>query len=133
MAYATVEDLAARWRPLSGAEATRAAVLLDDAAVRIDAAKKPSTPPADLEIRKIISCEMVKRAMFANPNQPPATQTQQTAGPFQQGITYANPTGDLYLTKAEKSLLGASRQTASTVSMLQDRPVAECPPFWDEL
>lgn len=119
MAYASIEDLAARWRPLSGAEATRATVLLDDAAVRIDAAKKPSTPPADLEVRKIISCDMVKRAMMTDPNLPPASQTQQTAGPFQQGITYANPAGDMYLTKAEQTMLGARRQTASSVWMGQ--------------
>lgn len=121
MAYATVADLEARWRPLTPPEKNRADVLLDDAAIRIDAAKPPANPPtaADAGIRKIISCDMVKRAMQTDPNLPAATQTQQSAGPFQQGITYANPTGALYLTKAENVLLGARRQTASTVWMGQ--------------
>jgi len=119
MAYATVEDLAARWRPLSAAEATRATVLLDDAAVRIDAAKKPADPITDAEVRKIVSCEMVKRAMLTPVNQPAATQTQQTAGIFQQGITYANPGGELYMTKEDRRLLGLRRQAAGSVWMGQ--------------
>lgn len=127
MAYATVDDLVVRWRPLTIPERARAATLLEDAAVRIDAVKPLPDPPSDIEARKIVSCEMVKRAMLTPVDLPAATQTQQTAGIFQQGITYANPAGDLYLTKADRSLLGISRMRASTVSGILPRP----PHCWD--
>ncbi len=119
MAYATVPDLADRWRPLSADEAARATTLLADAAARIDAAKPPADPATDLQVRKIISCDMVKRAMLAPVDQPAATQAQQSAGIFSAGITYANPTGDLYLTKGDRALLGLTRQRAGSVWMGQ--------------
>lgn len=118
MVYATIDDLAARWRPLNpGEEETRAGVLLEDAAVRIDAAKPPASPAIDLPARLIVSCEMVKRALLTNPDQPAAVSTTQSAGPWSSGITYANPTGDLYLSKADRSLLGISRQRAGSVDL----------------
>ena len=63
-AYATVADLASRWRPLSTLESDMASVLLDDAAdiinQRVDASQ---SAPALL---KIVSCNMVRRAMEAH-------------------------------------------------------------------
>ena len=75
MAYATVSDLEARWRTLSESEAARAAVLLDDAAVKIDEAGY--IDPNDsrkVSLAKIISCDMVKRAMNAPLDQPALSQ-----------------------------------------------------------
>ncbi len=122
MAYASIQDLAARWRLLSAAETTRATVLLDDAAVRIDAAKPPADPPTDAEVRKIVSCEMVKRAMLSNASAGITQQSQNSGGLFSQQVTYANPTGDMYLTREDKKLLGVRRQTASSVWMGQVEP-----------
>lgn len=121
MAYATVADLESRWRTLSSDEKTRAAVLIDDAAVRLDAMCAPSEPITGQEAaaRKIVSCEMVKRAM-ATPggiDNIGVTQFSETTGPFTDQRTFANPTGDLYLTKADKALLGCGRQVAFTVPM----------------
>lgn len=122
MAYATVEELEARWRTLTTAEKARAGTLLDDAAVRLDVTCAPSDPVTDQEAaaRKIVSCEMVKRAM-ASPggiDNVGVTQYSETTGPFTDQRTFANPTGDLYLTKADKALLGCGRQVAFTVSMI---------------
>lgn len=116
MAYATVDDLAARWRPLTADEEVRATELLEDAAVRVDAAKAPANPITDSGVRKIISCDMVKRAMISGVG---ITQQSQNSNGFSQAVTYANPTGDMYLTKEDKRLLGLRRQTASTVWMGQ--------------
>lgn len=58
MAYATVEDLEMRWRMLAPSERTRAAVLLDDAAVLLDGYDE-----AEFEVLRIVSCNMVRRAM----------------------------------------------------------------------
>jgi hypothetical protein len=135
--FATTDDLEQRWRPLDSDEETRAAVLLGDAAVRIRVAcpgidaKIAATPPAmpelDPDVPKIISCEMVKRAMLSPVDQPPMSQTQETVGPFSRGGTYVNPTGDLYLTKAEKQMLGCGGQQAFTVPMRSESATAHAP------
>lgn len=119
MQYATVTDLEARWRPLSTAEKDRASVLLEDAATRIDAAAPLGDDPAPIELsmREMISCEMVKRAMASGTGQA-VTQESQTAGPFNAQWTFSNPTGDLYLLRAERQLLGVVVQRAGNVSLL---------------
>lgn len=119
MAYAQTTDLEARWRPLTTEEVTRATTLLLDAAIRIDATCPPPAEPTEAELRArlIVSCDMVKRAMASGLG-PAVTQESQTRGPFTGQRTYANPTGDLYLTKADKKLLGCSVQRAGNVSLL---------------
>lgn len=122
MVYATVDDLEARWRTLSAEERDRATVLLGDAGVRLDALCPPSDPPTDGEVaaRLIVSCEMVKRAMAsttAGLAGVGVTSIQQGAGPYQETLQFANPTGDLYLTKADRRLLGCGSQAAFTVPM----------------
>lgn len=119
MPYATVEDLELRWRTLDDAEKRRAGILLEDAAVRIDAACPPPNPLLDAgrRARVVVSCDMVKRAMQTGAD-PGVEQTSQTAGPFGIQLKYANPAGDLYLTRADLRLLGALHQRAGNVSLL---------------
>jgi len=103
MAYATVADLEARWRDLAESERAVASALLDDAAALIDSYGTPSSAQAALAV----SCSMVRRAM--NPMTAEfygVSQASMTAGSYQQQMTYANPSGDLYLTKQEKRELG---------------------------
>jgi hypothetical protein len=121
-AYASVEDLQARWRPLSsGDEKARAEQKLKDASlvvadecrrsgVNLDAADEMTKDALSLTV-----CEMVKRAMMSPVDQAPITQGGVTVGPFSQSLTYANPTGDLYLTSAERRRLGIGRQSAGFV------------------
>lgn len=126
MRYATVEELVARWRTLSEEESARAGVLLEDAAVRLDAVRPPSVPPTEQELaaRRIVSCEMVKRAMASGSGGGVGvTSVQQGAGPYQETVQFANPTGDLYLTKADRRLLGWDSQEAFTVPMGPRLPV----------
>lgn len=120
--YATPQDLESRWRPLLPDELERAAVLLGDAATRIRAAApdvdvRIASQELDADIPLLVSVEMVRRAMLAPVDQAPAGQVQQTAGPFSQSVSYTNPTGDLYLTKAERQMLGAGGQAAFTVPL----------------
>lgn len=136
-AFATTEELAARWRPLSTSEKATAAVLLGDASAMIRAecpgidARLVPVPPAtepelDPAIPRMVVCAVVKRAMLASAasDGAPVTAVQQTAGPFSQSLTMANPTGDLYLTKAEKRMLGCGAQTAFTVDTTPPRPAS---------
>ena len=107
MAYATYEDVEARWRPLSSDEQSRATVLLGDAASILDSlVKVDEDDDAQAELLKVVSCDMVIRAMAAAADTFGVTQSSMTAGPYTQSWSYANPSGDLYLTKLEKRLLG---------------------------
>ena len=69
MAYATLDDLQKRWRPLNPSESERAIMLLDDAAVLIQAEFKRDEKEIDVDDEllssalKIVSCSIVKRMM----------------------------------------------------------------------
>ena len=117
MPYATVPDLEARWRPLTSVEQTRATALLDDASALVDDLAPAGGPSASEATLKAVVCAMVKRAMNRPAELDGVTQSQQTSGPFSQGVTYDNPTGDLYLTKQEKVRLGFKKQRAGSVDM----------------
>ena len=109
MAYATYEDVEARWRPLSTDEQERCSTLLDDAAAILDSiVKVDESDDAQAELLKVVSCNMVIRAMSAAADTFGVTQSSMTAGPYTQSWSYSNPSGDMYLTKTEKHLLGIS-------------------------
>lgn len=108
MAFATVSDIEARWRDLTVSEEARAAVLLDDAAAMLS--KLVDVDPADTEqaaLLKAVNCDMVIRNMSQTSSDLyGVSQSSMTAGPYTQAMSYANPSGDMYLTKLEKRLLG---------------------------
>lgn len=61
------------------------------------------------ELLKMVCCDMVIRAMSATAADAfGVSQTSMTAGPYTQSFSYSNPSGDMYLTKLEKRLLGIS-------------------------
>lgn len=74
----------------------------------LDALADVDTSDADvLELLKHVSCSMVIRAMSASEYDAfGVSQTSMTAGQYSQSWSYSNPSGDLYLTKLEKRLLG---------------------------
>ncbi len=109
--FATAEDLAERWRPLSDAEKPRADALLSDASYAL-AALMPEgwegDPSVTADLLRMVCCNVVKREMQPNPlgvDAPAMSQVSQTAGSFSVNATLANPTGDIYLTDTEKKLL----------------------------
>jgi len=109
MAYADVSDLEVRWRTLTDEEQARAEALLDDASAMLDAyITVDKTDEKQLKLLKIVVCNMVERAMSTGGDMYGVTQQSMTAVGFSQQFSYANPTGDLYITKAEKRMLGIS-------------------------
>jgi hypothetical protein len=63
-----------------------------------------------------VVCAMVQRAMDAPDDAGFGIATvQETVGPFSRSFNYSNPTGDLYLTKAERRLLGGGVQRAGSI------------------
>jgi len=122
-AFATFCDLEARWRPLSEAERTRADVLLEDASELV----RSLNPNIDEQIAvgivregvaKAVACAIVKRAMQSVGDYDGITQMSETTGPFTQSASFANPTGDLYLTKDERRRLKIGSQKAGSVDLI---------------
>lgn len=110
MAFADVSDIEARWRTLTVDEKARAAVLIEDASAVLS--KLVAVDPNDEQqdaLLKTVCCNMVIRAMSATESDMfGVSQSSMTAGPYSQSMNYANPSGDMYLTKMEKRLLGVT-------------------------
>lgn len=108
-AYATTSDVQARMaRTMSESEITICAKLLDDAAVIIDTIAPNNT---DNNAKLVVSCRMVIRALGdgAAAGVPTgATQGSQSALGYTQSWTISSggSTGELYLGKLERQLLG---------------------------
>lgn len=125
--YASVSDLQARMlRTLSSDEQTVAASLLADAAVIIDA----FAPNAAANAKQIVSCRMVIRALGdgSDAGAPVgATQGSESALGYSRSWTIGSGggTGELYLSKLDRQLLGAGNRIGSA------SPVEEL--VWEEL
>ena len=108
MAFATYEDVEARWRDLDAEEQAKCSTLLDDAAAiivtEVDVREGDEEQAA---ILKYVSCSMVIRSMVASSSDAfGVSELQATMGPFNQRVNYSNPNGDLYFTGQERRLLG---------------------------
>ena len=114
MAYASVEDVQARMnRDLSVSEQTLCATLLDDAAIIIDA----YNAAASENIKQVVSCRMVIRQLGDGTDigvPIGATQGSMSGLNYSQSWTVSNgSTGELYLSRLDKNLLGAGNKIGS--------------------
>ena len=113
--YASVADVEARLtRDLSTDEETVCSTLLEDAAVMIDAA----APSASADAKKVVSCRMVIRALgdggFSGVPMG-ATQGSMSGLGYSQSWTIGSGggTGELYLGKTDRQLLGLGNSIGS--------------------
>lgn len=114
-AFATSADLASRWHDLGDGEKDRANTLLCDASAMLAAemgrcgVEIDETDEAQAQLLCLVCCSMVRRYMssetFAD-----VKSTSLTAGPYSQQLTYANPTGNMYVTADERRLLGIPKR-----------------------
>lgn len=115
MAYATVAEVQARMmREMSTDEQNVASTLLEDAAVLIDSLK----PSADADVKGVVSCRMVVRALGDGQDvgvPMGATQGSVSALGYAQSWTIGSggSFGDLYISKADKQMLGVSNSIGS--------------------
>ena len=132
-AYATVADVQARMtHAMTEQEQSICSNLLDDAGVVIDS----FAPDASTDAKKLVSCRMVLRAMgdLDGGSQMPmgATQGSMSALGYSQSWTFgtAGGTGELYLGKLEKQLLGLGNRIGSysPVQELAPQPETEAAP-----
>ena len=112
-AYANAADVEARIsRTLTSDEREQCEVLLQDAAVMIDAAAKC----ASVQIKRLVSCRMVIRVLADSESYPVgASQGSMSGLGYSQSWTMGSGggAGELYLSKAEKRLLGVGNVIGS--------------------
>ena len=113
-AYATVEDVEARMtRELTADEEAVCGTLLEDAKVMIDA----TSTTAGVDAKKVVSCRMVIRALGEGSYGVPlgATQGSMSALGYSQSWTIGSggSTGELYIGKQERQLLGIGNAVGS--------------------
>lgn len=103
--FATADDLAKTWHAFTNEESVRVNALMDTASVIVMAwAGWWQLIPAD--VLCVVVCDMVKRSLL-NEDMGGITQSTQTANGFTEALTYANPSGDLYLSSLNKQMLRA--------------------------
>ena len=108
MAYAEVSDIQKRMtRSLSEAEESVCETLLEEVAIIIDSINKR----ASAEVKQIVSCRAVIRALGDSDSSGVpvgATQGSKSALGYSESWTFGNgSSGEIYLSKTEKQLLGA--------------------------
>lgn len=103
-----VSDFEARTHALDPYEKERVKFLINDAKTIIDAEfEAAKAKPKSQELIDTVIFSMVKRAFScADFDGMAVSQYSQSASPYSESFTFANPAGDLYLTKAEKKRLG---------------------------
>lgn len=114
MAYATVTDVQARMaKELTDAQMIVCSNLLDDVSVILDA----WAPDASGSAKKVVACSVVIRALgTASEMGVPvgATQGSASALGYSQSWAISNGgTGELYLTRSEKKILGVGNKIGS--------------------
>ena len=109
--YATFEDIAKR-KPVETSEMERCEALLEDAGIIIDA----FNAKAAAESKRLVSCNMVIRVLGSGEEGVPIGTTQATASAlgYSQSWTNANGSGELYLTKLDKKILGTGNRIGYT-------------------
>lgn len=127
--FAYPEDLEAGWRSLTDEETGQAEVLLGRAS-RMVRGRVPGVDDRitagtlDAELVGDVVCSMVKRAMVGEVG---VTSATETVGPYSQSRQFANPAGDLYLSKAELQSLTAGAASAGRAFSISTLP-APWPP-----
>lgn len=114
-AFATYDDYEERW---GAADEAQVSALLDDAGLMLRA--QVAVDEADdmqQAALKTVSLNMAHRAMATSASGLfGASQADAQMGPFQQSVHYANPSGDLYISAAERQMLGIGVDWVASIS-----------------
>ena len=114
MIYTSVELVEAGFRTLTDEERSVCEALLEEAGVIIDAYNSKASNDA----KSVVSCRMIRRALGSGAGASVpigATQGTMTAGPYTQSWTMSSgSTGELYLSRIDKTLLGVGNKIGYT-------------------
>ncbi|MCI6205780.1 MAG: hypothetical protein SPK00_07725 [Corynebacterium glucuronolyticum] len=106
VAFATVEDVRARWATFPSDDGV-ITTLLEDATVWLRSwfPSIPDSPGENLAgALRMVSVSMVKRALLSQETSHLQSQSY-TAGPFAESRSFRNSEGNLYLTGQEQQML----------------------------
>ena len=118
-AYATVEDLATLWRPLTEAETARAAAGLEVVSASLRTAARQAGRDLDsmiaadpdlAEVARSVAVDVTARTLMTSTDQEPMTQMSQSAGGYSASGTFLVPGGGLFIKRSELARLGLRRQ-----------------------
>lgn len=114
MAYTTVEQVVAGFRELDDDEKAKCNALIEEADIMIDARNSK----ANDDVKRVVECRMVRRALGSGDdgvNVPiGASQGSMSAMGYSQSWTIGSgSSGELYLSKTEKDLLGVGNRIGS--------------------
>lgn len=115
--FADITDLADRGRPTSSEDETEVNKLLRDASQVLLDEMPAAVARAHHDTLTRIVCNMVLRVLDSGAPAPGVETSQFGVGPFQESYRWANPTGDLYLTKGERRQLRGPARAFSTSMM----------------
>lgn len=119
MNYATIEDLAKLWRPLTDSEKEKAEELIAEASAKIRIKAKSQgkdfdeivTDDSDIAlIAKGLVCTVVKSAMNTPNDIEGLSQMSMSAGGYSWSGTYSNPNGGIKFTKKDWKSIGLGSQ-----------------------
>ncbi len=110
--FATVGDYEKRYGVATG----RVGALLEDASALLRSefyayhgkSYKPGINQCFDDNVCAVACSIVSRSINVPAGLEGTSQFTQTAGSYTQSLTYANPTGDLYISRSERIRLGIS-------------------------
>ena len=124
MTYATLEDLAALWRPMTAAEQARASPLLEVVSASLDVEARKvgkdlsalvAADPALALVAKSVTVDVAARTLMTSTNQEPMTQFTQSAGGYSASGSFLVPGGGLFIKKSELARLGLRRQRIGVI------------------
>ena len=124
--YATVQDMAVLWRPMSTDEVTRATALIPIVcdSLRVEAEKVGKdldnmilTDPPLESVAKSVTVDVVARALMTSTDQEPATQYSQAALGYSVSGTFLVPGGGLFIKASELARLGLKRQQRRVIDL----------------
>lgn len=118
-AFASVEDLEARWRTLTDDERAVATTTLEDATAFISAEMRryrvPIAEDDEVQAQNLVAvtCAVTKRSLLmafdSGSSMQGVTKYSEQADVWNASVTLANPMGDMYLTAQERRMLGIGR------------------------
>ena len=124
MTYATLEDLAALWRPMTAAEQARASPLLEVVSASLDVEARKvgkdlsalvAADPSLAIVAKSVTVDVVARTLMTSTNQEPMTQFTQSAGGYSASGSFLVPGGGLFIKKSELARLGLRLQRIGVI------------------
>lgn len=115
LTYATLNDLATLWRPITSSETAKAQILLDAVSAEIRAKAKKQGKDFDAmisadtdlaTITKAIVCKVVGETMNKDTSMPAMSQFSESAGGYSFSGTYFSASIGTFLTRNDWKRLG---------------------------